>query len=67
MEYSEMTPEQRVAKNRGYRLGERNPDTLPRTGDHSREPMVHNTRASREWRSLRRIVQSGGMTGAKYV
>lgn len=52
------------AKSRGYRLGERNPATLPGiTG----ESVHDHNRRSREWRSIRRTVQNGATVGHKYV
>lgn len=66
MEVSEMTALQRIARNRGYHIGERNPATLP--GQNVTNESVHaNDVASRRWRALRKSVQSGAMTGIKYV
>lgn len=49
-----------------YRIGERNPTTLP--GSAAGAESVHdNTIKSRYWRSLGRSVRSGALIGAKYV
>lgn len=66
MEVSEMTALQRIARNRGYRIGERNPATLPHSTP-ANESEHNNDVASRRWRALRKSVQSGAMTGIKYV
>lgn len=53
----------RTEEQRGYRLGERNPATLP-DGSHERETEYMNEQSTRFWRKARAwAVQPGG----KYV
>ena len=50
---------------RGYGIGERNPDTLP-DGSKSRESEYDNVAATRIWESLGKQIRNDSLIGGKY-
>jgi hypothetical protein len=52
-------------RGRNYELGQRNPATLPGVHRDS-ETVDQNESRSSFWRSLRKQIQAGRLTGAKY-
>lgn len=55
-----------TVEQRGYRLGERNPDTLP-TGAADRESFHENDRQSSLWRGSKSPLAFALQPGGKYV
>lgn len=55
-----------TVEQRGYRLGMRNPKTLPDSSTNT-ETEYQNECGSRHWQTVRKLAAAGRYIGAKYV